>query len=350
MANRAIGPDGKYTQDFLDYIEQHKKDVKNRGIKPASVEELESDYNTYNIDNILAMPLLREKELTPEEKRRIKKMKEAARRVPKRLEILRLAKAIKSKMNNQDLDESVYQKLAIQYNIWKAKSKPPKGEMTLIEAQRLLDKEIRDKYGGLKRDAEKEEARRAKNREKKKRQKARRKARAAELSGPKSWADYTDDDDADGGGEGKSNEPVIPVSEEVAVPEVRGRKMFFSTDPRENPYIFTESKAPIIKDIPLNQVVLIVAPSGFFHDIPNSQIYDSFDNAFGNVLLIQRQSRDRVLIVFNDSKTAETLIRQCNGGCRIKHPFEDREIQFYVMPWKDTMETVSYTHLRAHET
>jgi hypothetical protein len=132
--------------------------------------------------------------------------------------------------------------------------------------------------------------------------------------------------------------PATPVSEEVPIPQVRGRKMYFNTNPRLNPYIFTESKAPIIKDIPLNQVVLISAPSGFFHDIPNSQIYDSFDNAFGNVLLIQRQSRDRVIIVFNDSETAETLIRQCNGGCRIKHPFEDREIQFYVMPWKDTME------------
>ena len=34
----------------------------------------------------------------------------------------------------------------------------------------------------------------------------------------------------------------------------------------------------------------------------------------------------------------KTLIRQCNGGCNIRHPFEDREIQFYVMPWGDTLE------------
>ena len=53
----------------------------------------------------------------------------------------------------------------------------------------------------------------------------------------------------------------------MSIPEVRNRMMFFNTDPRVNPYIFTESKDSIINDIPLNQIVLITAPSGFFHDI-----------------------------------------------------------------------------------
>ena len=301
---RAIGPDGKYTEDFQKYLLEYQKRVA-EGAELKDVKELQKDYDK----------------------------REARQNIDK------MAKTLKSQMNNQDLPPSVYKELAIKFNIWKAKAMPPKPEMTLHEAHRLLNKEIRENYGGLKKDAEKEkeEARRKKNREKKKRKKANRKARAAfvqELSRPKSWADYTDSDD---GGEGKSKEPVIPVSEEVAIPEVRDREMFFYTDLRRNPFIFTESKNPRIV-APLRQIVLITAPSGFFHDIPNSQIYDSFNAAFGNVLLIQRQSRDRVIIVFNDSETAETLIRQCNGGCTIKHPFEDKEIQFYVMPWRNTME------------
>ena len=315
--NPALKSDGTFTDDFKEYMKHHQKQVAERKVQPATVAELMKDYKT---------AIMLQTQMTKSEKQTIKKMQEKANQLKALQEIQKIMDAIKNQMINQDLDDSVYKRLAIQFRVWQK-------QKSVVEANELLDKEIREKYGGLKKDLEEKQriAKREKNRARKLRRKAN-KAKKKESSAGETKEQSSNKPDE----EEKSVE--IPVSEEVSIPEVRNRMMFFNTDPRVNPYIFTESKDSIINDIPLNQIVLITAPSGFFHDIPNSQIYDSFDNAFGNILLIQRQSRDRVLIVFNDSETAQTLIRQCNGGCNIRHPFEDREIQFYVMPWGDTLE------------
>lgn len=313
--NPALKSDGSFTDDFKEYMKHHQKQVAERKAQPATVAELMKDYK---------MAIILQTQMTESEKRTIKKMQEKANQLKALQEIQKIMDAIKNQMINQNLDDSVYKRLAIQFRVWlKQKS--------VVEANELLDKEIREKYGGLKKDLEEKQRieKREKNRARKERRRRKRQQQKAEQETKEQSSNEPD-------GEEKSVD--MPVSEEVSIPEVRNRMMFFNTDPRVNPYIFTESKDAIISDIPLNQIVLITAPSGFFHDIPNSQIYDSFDNAFGNILLIQRQSRDRVLIVFNNSDTAQTLIRECNGGCNIRHPFDEREIQFYVMPWGDTIE------------
>lgn len=313
--NPALKLDGTYTDDFKNYMLQHQKQVAERKAQPATVAELMKDYK---------MAIILQTQMTESEKRTIKKMQEKANQLKALQEIQKIMDAIKNQMINQNLDDSVYKRLAIQFRVWQK-------QKSVVEANELLDKEIREKYGGLKKDLEEKQRieKREKNRARKERRRRKRQQQKAEQ-------ETKEQSSNEQGGEEKSVD--MPVSEEVSIPEVRNRMMFFNTDPRVNPYIFTESKDAIISDIPLNQIVLITAPSGFFHDIPNSQIYDSFDNAFGNILLIQRQSRDRVLIVFNNSDTAQTLIRECNGGCNIRHPFDEREIQFYVMPWGDTIE------------
>ena len=313
--NPALKPDGTYTDDFKNYMLQHQKIASERNEQPAHVSELMQDYK---------MAIILKTQMTPSEKEEIRKMQEKANQVKALQEIQKIMDAIKNQMINQNLDDSVYKRLAIQFRVWlKQKS--------VVEANELLDKEIREKYGGLKKDLEEKQRieKREKNRARKERRRRKRQQQKAEQETKEQSSNEPD---------GEEKLVDMPVSEEVSIPEVRNRMMFFNTDPRVNPYIFTESKDAIISDIPLNQIVLITAPSGFFHDIPNSQIYDSFDNAFGNILLIQRQSRDRVLIVFNNSDTAQTLIRECNGGCNIRHPSDEREIQFYVMPWGDTIE------------
>ena len=313
--NSALKSDGSFTDDFKEYMKHHQKQVAERKAQPATVAELMKDYK---------MAIILQTQMTESEKRTIKKMQEKANQLKALQEIQKIMDAIKNQMINQNLDDSVYKRLAIQFRVWQK-------QKSVVEANELLDKEIREKYGGLKKDLEEKQRieKREKNRARKERRRRKRQQQKAEQ-------ETKEQSSNEQGGEEKSVD--MPVSEEVSIPEVRNRMMFFNTDPRVNPYIFTESKDAIISDIPLNQIVLITAPSGFFHDIPNSQIYDSFDNAFGNILLIQRQSRDRVLIVFNNSDTAQTLIRECNGGCNIRHPFDEREIQFYVMPWGDTIE------------
>ena len=313
--NPALKSDGSFTDDFKEYMKHHQKQVAERKAQPATVAELMKDYK---------MAIILQTQMTESEKRTIKKMQEKANQLKALQEIQKIMDAIKNQMINQNLDDSVYKRLAIQFRVWQK-------QKSVVEANELLDKEIREKYGGLKKDLEEKQRieKREKNRARKERRRRKRQQQKAEQETKEQSSNEPD-------GEEKSVD--MPVSEEVSIPEVRNRMMFFNTDPRVNPYIFTESKDAIISDIPLNQIVLITAPSGFFHDIPNSQIYDSFDNAFGNILLIQRQSRDRVLIVFNNSDTAQTLIRECNGGCNIRHPFDEREIQFYVMPWGDTIE------------
>lgn len=313
--NSALKSDGSFTDDFKEYMKHHQKQVAERKAQPATVAELMKDYK---------MAIILQTQMTESEKRTIKKMQEKANQLKALQEIQKIMDAIKNQMINQNLDDSVYKRLAIQFRVWQK-------QKSVVEANELLDKEIREKYGGLKKDLEEKQRieKREKNRARKERRRRKRHQQKAEQ-------ETKEQSSNEPGGEEKSVD--MPVSEEVSIPEVRNRMMFFNTDPRVNPYIFTESKDAIISDIPLNQIVLITAPSGFFHDIPNSQIYDSFDNAFGNILLIQRQSRDRVLIVFNNSDTAQTLIRECNGGCNIRHPFDEREIQFYVMPWGDTIE------------
>ena len=313
--NSALKSDGSFTDDFKEYMKHHQKQVAERKAQPATVAELMKDYK---------MAIILQTQMTESEKRTIKKMQEKANQLKALQEIQKIMDAIKNQMINQNLDDSVYKRLAIQFRVWQK-------QKSVVEANELLDKEIREKYGGLKKDLEEKQRieKREKNRARKERRRRKRQQQKAEQ-------ETKEQSSNEQGGEEKSVD--MPVSEEVSIPEVRNRMMFFNTDPRVNPYIFTESKDAIISDIPLNQIVLITAPSGFFHDIPNSQIYDSFDNAFGDILLIQRQSRDRVLIVFNNSDTAQTLIRECNGGCNIRHPFDEREIQFYVMPWGDTIE------------
>lgn len=313
--NSALKSDGSFTDDFKEYMKHHQKQVAERKAQPATVAELMKDYK---------MAIILQTQMTESEKRTIKKMQEKANQLKALQEIQKIMDAIKNQMINQNLDDSVYKRLAIQFRVWQK-------QKSVVEANELLDKEIREKYGGLKKDLEEKQRieKREKNRARKERRRRKRHQQKAEQ-------ETKEQSSNEPGGEEKSVD--MPVSEEVSIPEVRNKMMFFNTDPRVNPYIFTESKDAIISDIPLNQIVLITAPSGFFHDIPNSQIYDSFDNAFGNILLIQRQSRDRVLIVFNNSDTAQTLIRECNGGCNIRHPFDEREIQFYVMPWGDTIE------------
>jgi len=314
--NPALKSDGTFTDDFKKYIKQHQKQVAERKAQPATVAELMNDYNTAAI--------ILQTQMTKSEKRTIKKMQEKANQLKALQEIQKIMDAIKNQMINQDLDDSVYKRLAIQFRVWQK-------QKSVVEANELLDKEIREKYGGLKKDLE--EKQRIEKREKNRARKERRRRKKQQVQAEQETKEQSPNEP-----DGEEKSVDMPVSEEVSIPEVRNRMMFFNTDPRVNPYIFTESKDAIISDIPLNQIVLITAPSGFFHDIPNSQIYDSFDNAFGNILLIQRQSRDRVLIVFNNSDTAQTLIRECNGGCNIRHPFDEREIQFYVMPWGDTIE------------
>ena len=313
--NSALKSDGSFTDDFKEYMKHHQKQVAERKAQPATVAELMKDYK---------MAIILQTQMTESEKRTIKKMQEKANQLKALQEIQKIMDAIKNQMINQNLDDSVYKRLAIQFRVWQK-------QKSVVEANELLDKEIREKYGGLKKDLEEKQRieKREKNRARKERRRRKRHQQKAEQETKEQSSNEPD-------GEEKSVD--MPVSEEVSIPEVRNKMMFFNTDPRVNPYIFTESKDAIISDIPLNQIVLITAPSGFFHDIPNSQIYDSFDNAFGDILLIQRQSRDRVLIVFNNSDTAQTLIRECNGGCNIRHPFDEREIQFYVMPWGDTIE------------
>ena len=306
--NPALKPDGTYTDDFKNYMLQHQKIASEKNEQPADVSKLMQDYK---------MAIIYQTQMSPSMKKEIRKMQEKADQLKALQEIKKITDAIKNQMINQDLDDSVYKRLAIQFRVWQK-------QKSVVEANELLDKEIRDKYGGLKKDLK-----RKKNRARKERRRRKKQQVQAEQETKEQSSNEPD-------GEEKSVD--MPVSEEVSIPEVRNRMMFFNTDPRVNPYIFTESKDAIISNIPLNQIVLITAPSGFFHDIPNSQIYDSFDNAFGNILLIQRQSRDRVLIVFNNSDTAQTLVRECNGGCKIRHPSDEREIQFYVMPWGDTIE------------
>ena len=78
-------------------------------------------------------------------KKEIRKMQEKADQLKALQEIKKITDAIKNQMINQDLDDSVYKRLAIQFRVWQK-------QKSVVEANELLDKEIRDKYGGLKKD------------------------------------------------------------------------------------------------------------------------------------------------------------------------------------------------------
>ena len=86
-------------------------------------------------------------QMTKSEKQTIKKMQEKANQLKALQEIQKIMDAIKNQMINQDLDDSVYKRLAIQFRVWQK-------QKSVVEANELLDKEIREKYGGLKKDLE----------------------------------------------------------------------------------------------------------------------------------------------------------------------------------------------------
>ena len=140
---------------------------------------------------------------------------------------------------------------------------------------------------------------------------------------------------SDGGGESKTQrrEQAIPPPPVIV----------FHTDRRFNPFIFTEIAAPTI-NVPIDNIVLMSAPSGFLHHVSNEQLYDSFaeisKSAPGkesdSLYLVQRQSRDRALIAFKEQASAQNLLTTCSGYCSIVlngHP-----IKFHVTPWSQTIE------------
>ena len=140
--------------------------------------------------------------------------------------------------------------------------------------------------------------------------------------------------------------PLQSVPQQQTIPS-QPPTMFFNTDPQINPFIFTDITAPTVK-VPISNIVLVSAPSGFLESVTNEQLYDSFEKiskpvqgeSLDPLYLIQRQSRDRVLIAFKHHLLAQHLLTKCREGCSIT--LNGRDIKFRVMPWSQTVEHQTY--------
>ena len=140
--------------------------------------------------------------------------------------------------------------------------------------------------------------------------------------------------------------PLQSVPQQQTIPS-QPPTMFFNTNPQINPFIFTDITAPTVM-VPISNIVLESAPSGFLESVTNEQLYDSFEKiskpvqgeSLDPLYLIQRQSRDRVLIAFKHHLLAQHLLTKCREGCSIT--LNDRKIKFRVMPWSQTVEHQTY--------
>ena len=140
--------------------------------------------------------------------------------------------------------------------------------------------------------------------------------------------------------------PLQSVPQQQTIPS-QPPTMFFNTNPQINPFIFTDITAPTVM-VPISNIVLVSAPSGFLESVTNEQLYDSFEKiskpvqgeSLDPLYLIQRQSRDRVLIAFKHHLLAQHLLTKCREGCSIT--LNDRKIKFRVMPWSQTVEHQTY--------
>ena len=139
--------------------------------------------------------------------------------------------------------------------------------------------------------------------------------------------------------------PLQSVQQQTIPPQPH--TMFFNTNHRINPFIFTDIAAPTIR-VPISNIVVVSAPSGFLERVTNEQLYDSFEKISKPVqgespdplYLIQRQSRDRVLIAFKLHRLAQHLLTKCREDCYIT--LNGRDIKFSVIPWSQTVEHQTY--------
>jgi hypothetical protein len=139
--------------------------------------------------------------------------------------------------------------------------------------------------------------------------------------------------------------PLQSVQQQTIPPQPH--TMFFNTNHRINPFIFTDITAPTIR-VPISNIVVVSAPSGFLERVTNEQLYDSFEKISKPVqgespdplYLIQRQSRDRVLIAFKLHRLAQHLLTKCREDCYIT--LNGRDIKFSVIPWSQTVEHQTY--------
>ena len=140
--------------------------------------------------------------------------------------------------------------------------------------------------------------------------------------------------------------PLQSVPQQQTIPS-QPPTMFFNTNPQINPFIFTDITAPTVM-VPISNIVLVSAPSGFLKSVTNEQLYDSFEKISKPVqgespdplYLIQRQSRDRVLIAFKLHHLAQHLLTKCREDCYIT--LNGRDIKFSVIPWSQTVEHQTY--------
>ena len=140
--------------------------------------------------------------------------------------------------------------------------------------------------------------------------------------------------------------PLQSVPQQQTIPS-QPPTMFFNTNPQINPFIITDITAPTVM-VPISNIVLVNAPSGFLESVTNEQLYDSFEKiskpeqgeSLDPLYLIQRQSRDRVLIAFKHHLLAQHLLTKCREGCSIT--LNGRDIKFRVMPWSQTVEHQTY--------
>jgi hypothetical protein len=136
--NPALKSDGTYTDDFKKFMIHHQEQVARGNAEPTNVIQLMKDYK-YATNITRAIESNR---MTPDEERTIKQMRERAKQLKQiqaKIKMHKMAKTIKDQMINQDLDNKVYHKLAVQFEIWKK-------QKSVIEANKLLDIEIREKY------------------------------------------------------------------------------------------------------------------------------------------------------------------------------------------------------------
>jgi len=145
--------------------------------------------------------------------------------------------------------------------------------------------------------------------------------------------------------------PLQSVQQQTIPPQPH--TMFFNTNHRINPFIFTDITAPTIR-VPISNIVVVSAPSGFLERVTNEQLYDSFEKISKPVqgespdplYLIQRQSRDRVLIAFKLHRLAQHLLTKCREDCYIT--LDGRDIKFSVIPWSQTVEHQTYINSTTH--
>ena len=145
--------------------------------------------------------------------------------------------------------------------------------------------------------------------------------------------------------------PLQSVQQQTIPPQPH--TMFFNTNHRINPFIFTDITAPTIR-VPISNIVVVSAPSGFLERVTNEQLYDSFEKISKPVqgespdplYLIQRQSRDRVLIAFKLHRLAQHLLTKCREDCYIT--LNGRDIKFSVIPWSQTVEHQTYINSTTH--